>query len=187
MAEGMPMTITDNGRGFPVTVTNLARGHVTYADSVVSVGSAQAITANTRTQLTIDGNGAQTELRWKGSLPDDVWSSNVNNIAQIGQHYICRVSMKVRKTGVSTDARFILTQDIGSDPLDTDSIIIEFRDRLLVKAQNVEQNISWSWAGYGKETFLANGCRFYIECDENIEVWEKEIFICDLGVPLIGS
>jgi hypothetical protein len=159
-------------------------GHATYADGAAEVvGDAVAIAADTRTLLTIDGLGAQTETRWKGTLPANVWTGNVHNIEAIGQAFGVLVEFSVQKTAVSTDALLQFTMDIGSDPLDTESIVIFQRDHLLTKAQDTEQHISQFWDGYGKETFLANGARYYVECNEAIELWGAEIYIVDRGVP----
>lgn len=172
----------------PVDVT-IARGallgfgHVTYADGANEAeGDAETITADTRTIFSNDGAGDQTEERFMGDLPSNVWASNAHTLSGIGQSFDLLLEFKVKKTAVGTDALLTVTHDIGSDPLDTNSIIIFSRSIVLTKAQNVEQAVSMGWAAYGKETYLANGGRFYIECSENISVWGKEIFIRDGGI-----
>lgn len=170
------------------TVANAAlpgSGHALFADSVAAAeGDAIAIAANTRTLIEIDGLGANTETRWRGGLPSNVWEDNAHHISGIGQGFDLRVEFKVKKTAVSTDALLTFTHDIGSDPLDTNSIIIFSRSNILTKAQNVEHSQSYGWPAYGKETYIVNGGRFYVECTEAISIWKREFFIKDSGIPL---
>lgn len=159
-------------------------GHVTYADNAALLEvNAQSILASTPTLLTIDGLGAQTETRWIDRLGSAPWTTDTHNLLELGQHFGILVEFKVKKTSVSTDALLTLTHDIGSDPTGGSSIPIFTRSWILTKASGVEQAISAYWGAYGKETYLANGGKFVIECSENIAIWQKEIYITDQGTP----
>lgn len=147
-------------------------GWLNYADATHTEGSPQAVTADTSTLLTIDGEGGTSEQEYRRGITTDVWSGNTFSPSAVGESYLVRVTMKVSKA-TSNDTTLELDLAIG----DGYGIIIADERRPLTKGQGITDNLSFTFPIFCLDTFGRYGGRFFLLATENVDVWGKSIFI----------
>ena len=147
-------------------------GWLNYQDATHTQGSPQAITADTSTLLTIDGEGSGTVQRFRRGIDASVWSGNTFRPEAVGEAYLVRVTMKVAK---ATSSETTLELDLGIGQ--SFGTIIADERRRLTKGQGVTDNLTFVFPIFCMETFGTFGGRFYILASENVNLWAKSIFI----------
>jgi len=155
-------------------------GWLNYADATHIEGSPQSIGADTPTLLTIDGEGATSEQRYRRGVDPAVWNASTNTFQPnaVGEAYLVRITMRVAKLS-SSDTTVELDLGIG---LGFSTIIADER-KPLTKGQGVTDNLSFTFPIFCLETFGLNGGRFFITATENVTIWNKAIFVQRLFTP----
>lgn len=148
-------------------------GWVYVSDSVHTTGSRQAITAGTRTQITIDGLGSDTELSYIDTLPTDIWGSNAINANTVGDAFSTRFQVTFVPTVVA-EGYVDIELDIGTGG---SPIVILKRTQLLTKGNGIEQPFNAGLPIFTLATFVANGGRLYVTPSINISMFGKALFL----------
>lgn len=160
---------TDDGRELR---TGYDGGWLNIADATHDVDNKQAISADTSTLMTIDGEGDTTENRYRRGLDLDVWSDDTFRPRAVGEAYMVRITMRAAKA-TSQDTTIELDLGIGTGF----ATIISDERRPMTKAQGVGDVLSFVYPIFCLETFGTFGGRFFIRASRNITVWNKAIFI----------
>ena len=146
-----------------------------WDDNTYTEGAPLAVN-NARVQLTNDGangNTTTTYLPTSGAL----WNTTTNKIIMpsVGSAFILRLDFNAKTASVNS--YFDWQLDIGDGAPD---IIIAQNTRTFIKGTNTEQRFSQTITGYALATFLANGCKIYIDSTgstHNISVYDIQMFI----------
>ncbi len=154
------------------------RGWLWLTDSVHTSDSKQAVTADTKTRITIDGEGAATDTRFRDGLPISVWAGDTLTPQAVGETYLLRLQMIVSPTASSTGEYFRLHLDISGDL----GVVWE-ATRPLLKGQGNEDFISAAIPIFCLETFFANGGEFYFTPSVGVNLWDKAIMIQRMRQP----
>lgn len=153
-------------------------GWLLFADGQHTVGSPQAVTADTSTLITIDGLGSGTEDEFRRGINNDVWSDNTLRPNAVGESYLIRLNMRVSKA-VSNDAYLEVDLGIGENF----ATLVADERRPLTKGSGAQDNISLTFPVYCLSEFGRNGGRFFVVASENVNIWNKSIFIQRLFTP----
>ena len=150
-------------------------GWVFFADSEHTDGNRQVIPSDTRTLFTIDRLGATNNEEYACSIPSDIWDGTTHTFHPTGRGDTYTLRFDLDLTVTENGNSYLLFQlDIGNSP--TQINIVERRIGL-DRGQNVTQAVSFAFPIFCLDTFLANGAKFYMEANKNIEVWNKRVFI----------
>jgi hypothetical protein len=131
--------------------------------------NAQAITANTRTLLTIDGG--------TGSILDYVdgsgieWTSNAHRNNNVGDSFTLRLTFQAKKA-TGTAAFILVEQDIGDG---TPQIVAA--QEVQMRQDTLGHPLTFNFIAYALNTYQANGAKFYITATSNISIWDKAVLI----------
>lgn len=142
------------------------------ADSQYTSGSPRAITGDTRTQVTIDGLGTETN---KDHLPAGItgmWDVGDNVLAPVtgGDFYMVRVQFRCSTT--PPDAFVDCELDIGGSL----GVILK-ETKPLLRASSGVNTVVLSWPVFALDTFLANGGAIYVTPNEDTDFWDFSITI----------
>jgi len=148
----------------------LPTGWGNYENSSYTSASPLALTASTRTKLTIDALGAgtnETYLPEAGSLWDNV-NNKITPYTE-GDMYDIRLRFKALP-GVS-DGYITGEVDIGG----SEGVILEQTQRFLKGA--VEQSMLFVATIFTLNTFIANGGSIYLESSINVDIYDIGLLI----------
>jgi len=147
-------------------------GWLYYHDDAHTADNKQAISADTETLLSIDGAAADSDTSFRRGVPIDVWSSNTLQPQATGEVYTVSIDFKVDKA-TSTQTFVHMAGKIGSGY--TTSITDERKP--LTKGSGIEDFIVFNKVLFVTNAFGAEGLRFFLTFDEDVNVWDKAIFI----------
>ena len=147
-------------------------GWLYYHDDTHTVSNKQAISADTETLLSIDGAAADSDTSFRRGIPLDVWSSNTLQPQATGEVYTVSVDFKVDKA-TSTQTFVHMAGKIGSGY----STSITDERKPLTKGSGIEDFIVSNKVLFVTNAFGADGLRFFLTFDEDVNVWDKAIFI----------
>lgn len=149
----------------------LPTGWAYYVDSTYTSGSPLAITAATRTKLTIDGLGATTDITQLPSGVSAFWDTTSNKItpALLDDSYDVRLKFTILPTGAGpyVDIEFDIGGGVGVVAADT---------RSLVKGA-VAAVVTFPVPLFAKSTFISNGCEIYLTPNNNSSVYDIELMV----------
>jgi hypothetical protein len=149
-------------------------GWTFYDGSTYTTGSRQIMTGGTRYLFLANGLGGTTETRFLYTLPATIWDGAAINPSAVGEVYSIRIQMQAAPTVVG-DGYLELTLDIGNPGVSRVDIV-ERRFNFL-KGSGIAHSISAGFPIFCRETFNANGGRFYMTPSINCQVWDMGIFI----------
>ncbi len=154
---------------------NQGGGWAFYSESTaITQGTAQSISAATRTKLLCDGLGAFTSV---DQIQDMVPSWVGDAIfPELNCAYDFRLTFKTETATAGSGHYLTVELDIGSGGLGTGPVIWSGID-VLAKGAGVEHALQYSIPIFAKDPFPANGGSFYIESDVALDVWDMRVFI----------
>lgn len=145
-------------------------GWALFNDAATALeANAISLTAGQRTLVAIDAGTGSITTHIGGSGIQ--WAGNEHRGITEGDSYTWRLNLRAKKTGGST-AYLLVEQDIA----DGGGTVIGSVESAL-RNDNQAQTFSYLFAGYGLNTFAANGMRFYITASQNCQIWAKSVFI----------
>jgi len=147
-------------------------GWLYYHDDTHTVSNKQAISADTETLLSIDGAAADSDTSFRRGVPLDVWSSNTLQPQATGEVYTVSIDFKVDKA-TSTQTFVHIAGKIGSGY----STSITDERKPLTKGSGIQDFIVFNKVLFVTNAFGADGLRFFLTFDEDVNVWDKAIFI----------
>ena len=147
-------------------------GWLYFGDATHTSSNKQAISADTETLLSIDGANGDTNANFRRGVPLDVWSSNTLQPQATGEVYTVSIDFKVDKA-TSTQTFVHMAGKIGSGY----STSITDERKPLTKGSGIEDFIVFNKILFVTNAFGAEGLRFFLTFDENVNVWDKAIFI----------
>jgi hypothetical protein len=147
-------------------------GWLYFGDATNTSSNKQAISADTETLLSIDGANGDTNTNFRRGIPLDVWSSNTLQPQATGEVYTVSIDFKVDKA-TSTQTFVHMSGKIGSDY----SISLTDERKPLTKGSGIEDFMVFNKVLFVTNDFGAEGMRFFLTFDENVNVYDKAIFI----------
>jgi len=150
---------------------NQGGGWAFYTEgTAITQGTAQAITASTRTKLLNDGLGGATHA---GQIQDMIvpWSSDKLNV-ELNCAYNVRVTFKGEIASGAAGQYFTIELDIGGAIGVTWSATIVF-----AKGTSIEHAFEFSIPLFARSTFVANGGEFYITPSVNMDLWDARVLV----------
>ncbi len=160
--------------------SNQGTGWAFYVDDENGTeGSAVAISADVRTQVTNDGASSLTNLTQAGTM-GAVWNTSIDRIdpAQDGDAYDVRISFNIKTASGASGQSIELDLDIGGAP----GIVLD-ETRPLLKGANVTQSFVFAWTVFVADPFLANGGTFNMTPSVDVTCWGSRILITRLHTP----
>lgn len=163
---------TSGGRD--VMLPYFQAGWVNVADGQYTSGSPLAISATTKTQITIDGNGATTNRDYANGMPSDVWSDNRFKPSALGEAYNVRLTMVATQASSGSGHYLNFEADIGTDEV---PFIAASQSVALTKGQDVATVITIAAPFFTLATFGLNGARFFVTPSVDVSVYGAAVFI----------
>jgi len=173
-AEKSVARIAGVAGGIDVTLPYLQSGWANYADSQYTVGSPRVILAGVRTQITINGLGAATNITYANGMHSDVWSGNIFKPSALGEAFTVRLGCTIAQTNSGTGAYVNFETDIGTPGV---PFIASSTSLSLLKGQGIATQLTLSTPFFCLDTFGLNGGKLYITPNVDITAWGFSIFI----------
>ena len=151
-------------------------GWGTWYDAQHVPGSPQQPPVNTLTLFTVDGLGANTNTDYLQTVPASIWQDNAINPMEVGEVYSVFISANVTTIQNATGV-FEFGFNVG--PLGGADEWATWSRRVLDRGVGVTQELSAFIPAYtaSADGFLANGGRFYMRSDVQVQITAKRIFI----------
>lgn len=147
-------------------------GWMYLPDATHTVSNKQTASANTLTLWTNDGQGAERTIDFRRGVPLDLWGSNTVRPSATGETY--EINLTFRASQSSSNAAYVeIDVGIGADY----SNIIARDRRPLTKGSGVTDFVFFNGTLFVTPPFGAHGARFFINPSEDIEIWDKALFI----------
>lgn len=151
-------------------------GWAQYADSLYTSSAKRAITASTRTKVTIDGAGAKTDTSGLPTGVSALWDTTNNIItpAAVGDAYNILLNFKGAPDTTDTTGayRYVdMELDIGGG-----AGVIVSDARVFIK-DTATMQFAFAFPEFANATFLANGGSFYLTPSANASFWDFEVLI----------
>ena len=147
-------------------------GWLYFADATHTAESKQAVASGAQAHYTVDGLGANTIAEYRRGIPLDIWSNSTIQPQAAGEVYQIALQFRLSKS-TSTATYLRIEVGIGAD---YSTIIAEDR-RPLVKGSGVDDFLFFSGPLFVTPAFGRYGARFILAPSEDIEVWDKTIFL----------
>lgn len=163
---------TANGQD--VSLPYIQAGWVNVADGQYTPASPLSITANTKTQITIDGNGATTNRVYANGMHTDVWSDNRFKPADIGECYTLRLTAVLTQASSATGPFALFEADIGTDEV---PFIAAAQPVPLVKGQGNPSVMTIAAPFFTLATFGLRGARLFVTPSVDVTLHSAAIFI----------
>lgn len=163
------LIVTDDGKE---RRTKYDGGWLYLADSVHTASNKQAVTADTLTHITVDGLADGTETDFRRGIPLDVFGGSTIQPIATGETYNINLTFRISKaTSTATFAE--IDVGIGSDY----STIIARDRRSLTKGSGIEDFLFFNGTLFVTDAFARYGARFFLNCSENVSIWDKAILL----------
>lgn len=147
-------------------------GWMYLSDATHTASNKQAITADTLTLWTNDGLAADSTTDFRRGVPLDVWSGNTIRPQANGETYEINLTFRASKS-VSQQIYIEIDVGIGSDY----SNIIARDRRPITKGQDVDDFVFFNGSLFVTAPFGAHGARFFINASDDVQIWDKALFI----------
>lgn len=134
------------------------------ADSQYTVSSPRTISANTRTQLTNNGLGTQTDVTRLGSI----WNTGTSQflINDLNSTYVARISMKIKTAAAAgTPYTLKIETESGNGPT-----VISGNDQFF-KGGNYENDVSFTQLFYVGSFVNNQSLKLFVTADANISLY----------------
>lgn len=179
--ESIPEATEDNKRAADLLIrlddgrerrTGYDGGWVYFTDATHTVDNKQTVLADTQTLLTIDKAGAQSTTDFRRGVPLDIFANNTLQPQATGETFEINLTFRLSKaTSTATYAEV----DVG---IGSDYSTIAFQDRrALTKGSGVTDFVFFNGTLFVTPAFGAHGCQFFLNCSEQVTIWDKAIFI----------
>lgn len=147
-------------------------GWLYFTDSVHTDSNKQAVTAETLTHVTIDGEGAESTTDYRRGIPLDIFGNSTIQPFATGEVY--NINLTFRASKATSNAAFVeIDVGIGSDY----STMIARDRRSLTKGSGVEDFLFFNGTLFVTPAFARYGARFFLFTSENVSVWDKAILL----------
>jgi hypothetical protein len=150
---------------------NEGAGWAFYTESTaITQGTAQAISASTRTQLLNDGLGAATHA---GQIQDMIvpWSSDKLNV-ELDCAYNVRLTFHGQIASGAGGEYFTAELDIGG------AIGVTWEGTsVFPKGAGNDHGFEFSIPLFARSTFVANGGKFYITPSVDMDLWDVRVLV----------
>lgn len=145
--------------------------YATYADTVYTSGSPLSVVADTRTKVTIDGLGPETD---ESTLPPSVsfWDTIGNEMTPQYETDSYNVRLTFKASTTPANAFVDVDLDIGG----ATGVILQ-ETKPLLRASSGTNWVTVTWPLYTGSIFVANGGEFYITPNEDTDFWDFGIYI----------
>lgn len=179
--DSIPAATEDNKRAADMLIrldngqerrTGYDGGWMYLHDATHTSGNKQSITADTETLLTIDGLAADSLTDFRRGMPLDVWDNNTLQPQATGETFEINLTFRVSK-GSSTATYIRVEVMIG----ETYSTLVAEDRRPLIKGSGVEDFVFFNGTLFATNAMGAYGARFFLNCSEDVSVWDKAIYI----------
>ena len=151
--------------------SNQGQGWAFYTEgTAVTQGTAQAITASTRTQILNDGLGGATHAAQIQNM--SVPWVNDKLIVDLNCSYNVRITFKGQIATGAAGQYFTIDLDIGGAIGINWSATVVF-----AKGTGIEHSFEFSIPLFARETFVANGGSFNITPSVNMDLWDARILV----------
>lgn len=160
--------------GIDVQLPYIQAGWVNIADGQYTSGSPLAIMADTKTQITIDGNGATTNRAYANGMHSDVWSDNRFKPAEIGEAYTLRLTAVLTQASSGSGHFATFDADIGTDDA---PFIAASQPVPLIKGQGNPTVLTIAAPFFTLATFGLRGARLFITPSVDVTMHSAAIFI----------
>ena len=147
-------------------------------DATHTVDSKQSVPADTDTLLTIDGLADDSETEFRRGIPLDVWGNNTLQPQATGETYEINLTFRVSKSS-SQETYMRIEVMVGEN---YDILVAEDR-RPLIKGSGVDDFLFFNGTLFVTGAMGAHGARFFLNCSENVTVWDKAIYIQRTHTP----
>lgn len=147
-------------------------GWLYFTDSVHTDSNKQAVTAETLTHVTIDGEGAESTTDYRRGIPLDVFGNSTIQPFATGEVYNINLTFRVSKA-TSTAAFVEIDVGIGSDY----GTMIARDRRTITKSSGVDDFLFFNGTLFVTPAFARYGARFFLFASENVSVWDKAILL----------
>ncbi len=158
--------------------SNQGNGWAFYADNALDLEvDAQAISADTRTLLTNDGDAADTNKTQISLLGANIWDVSANKImpAIAGDMYEARVTFDLKKPGAQ--AGHIVIE------IDVDGEVIVKNHHSINLGVGLEECFMFSLPIFADSAFVANGGEIYLIPTVDVLIWDIGILIVRNHTP----
>jgi hypothetical protein len=147
-------------------------GWIYLHDSVHTVDNKQSITADTLTHVTIDGLADDSTTDFRRGIPLDVFGNSTIQPFATGEVYNINLTFRISKS--SSQATFAeIDVGIGANY----STMIARDRRSLTKGSGVDDFLFFNGTLFVTEPFARYGARFFIQCSEDVMLWDKAIML----------
>lgn len=179
--DSIPAATEDNKRAADMLIrlddgrerrTGYDGGWLYYHDDTHTVSNKQAISADTETLLSIDGAASDSDTSFRRGVPLDVWGNNTLQPGATGEVYTVSIDFKVDKA-TSSQTFVHMAGKIGSGY----STSITDERKPLTKGSGIQDFIVFNKILFVTNAFGTDGLRFFLTFDENVNIWDKAIFI----------
>ena len=160
--------------GLDVQLPYIQAGWVNVADGQYTSGSPLTVLAGVKTQITIDGNGATTNVAYANGMHVDVWSENRFKPSAVGEVYNLRLTGIAAQSTSATGQYMTFEADIGTDEV---PFIAATQTLPLIKGLGVQTQFTVAAPFFTLETFGLRGARLFITASETVTLWNAAIFI----------
>lgn len=147
-------------------------GWVYLHDSTHTSDNKQAVTADTLTHITIDGLASDSTTDFRRGVSLDVFGDSTIQPFAVGEVYNINLTFRISKN-TSTATYAEIDVGIGSDY----STMIARDRRALTKGSGVEDFLFFNGTLFVTAPFAQYGARFFIQCSEDVMLWDKAIML----------
>jgi hypothetical protein len=147
-------------------------GWVYLRDATHTSDNKQAVTADTLTHITIDGLASDSTTDFRRGISLDVFGGSTIQPFAVGEVYNINLTFRISKN-TSTATYAEIDVGIGSDY----STMIARDRRTLTKGSGIEDFLFFNGTLFVTEPFARYGARFFLNCSENVNVWDKAIML----------
>lgn len=134
--------------------------------ATVLEANAIALTANVRTQYTVDG-GAGSEIVY-GANSGIVWTANKQTGAVLGDSFTWKAIFNAKKSGGAV-LYLLIEREIEGVPYGSHEVAL--------RVDSPTYPHSLMFVGFADAAMVANGTKFYITASANCSIWGKQLFI----------
>ena len=158
--------------------TKFSGGWLYLHDATNTVDNKQSIASDTETLLTIDGLASDSETNFRRGVPLDVWSGNTLQPQATGETYEINLTYRISKS--SSNATYMRTEIMIGENYD---ILVAEDRRPLIKGSDQDDFLFFNGTLFVTGAMGAHGARFFLNCSEDVNVWDKAIYIQRTHTP----
>lgn len=176
-----PEATEDNKRGAEFIIrtddglerrTGYDGGWMYFQDATHTVTNKQSVTAGVQTVISVDGLGGASTTDFRRGVPLDVWSNNTLQPRASGEAYEINLTFKVSKS--SSQSTYVEIDVMIGENYD---VPVAQDKRPLIKGSDVDDFVFFNGTLFVTDPMGAHGARFFLNCSDDVNVWNKAIYI----------